>query len=109
MYWGLYQLLTVIATVATLAVFVRRQSVVPLGLFAGGAWSVVALQARNIEVYQQGQRIVVGSVAWQYLAVGLAVLSLAAAFLYFLGVFPPEDDVSRPTEDVGDVDPDTRV
>lgn len=96
MYWGLYQTLVVIAAASTLVVFVARRSVVPLGLLAGGLWSVLALQARNIVIYQQGTAITTGSVAWQYLATGLAVLSTAAAFLYFLGVFPPEDPAAQP-------------
>jgi len=98
MFWGLYQTLVVIAAASTFAVFLGRRSVVPLGLFAGGVWSILALQARNIVVYQQGTAITVGSVAWQYVATGLAVLSMAAAFLYLLGVFPPEDPAAQSAE-----------
>jgi len=105
MYWGLYQTLLVFAAASTLAMFLARRSVVPLGLFSSGAWAVLALQARNIEIMKQvaDPPLVVGSVAWQYLATGLSILSLAAAFLYFLGVFPPEDEATEPEADVGDV------
>ena len=103
MYWPLYQTLLVFAGASTLAMLLARRSVVPLGLFSGGTWAVLALQARNIEVFRGVDGVAItGSVAWQYLATGLAILSLSAAFLYFLGVFPPEDDAAQPAADMAD-------
>jgi hypothetical protein len=104
MYWGLYQTLLVFAGASTLALLLARRSVVPLGLFSGGVWAVLALQARNIEILREvaDPPLVTGSVAWQFLATGLSLLCLSAAFLYFLGVFPPEDDAAQPAADMAE-------
>lgn len=92
MFWELYALLTVFAGASTLALFLVRKSIVPLGLLTGGLWSVLALQARNIVVYHQdGTSTTVGSEPWQFIALGLAVLTIAAAALHLWGVFPPDE------------------
>jgi len=94
MFWGLYQTLLLFAGACTLIALVTRRSVVPLGLLSTGLWSVLALQARNIEVVRNvaDPPLTTGSEAWQYIALGLALLSLAAVVLYYWGVFPPEDE-----------------
>lgn len=81
-----------LASACTLIVFVVRKSVIPLGMASAGLWSVLALQARNIEVYHQdGSSTMVGSEPWQYISLGLALLTLGTVLLYWWGVFPPED------------------
>lgn len=90
MMWELYLALMALASACTLIVLVVRKSVIPLGMAASGLWSILALQARNIVVYHQdGTSTVVGSEPWQFVALGLALLSLATAILYWWGAFPP--------------------
>lgn len=98
MFWQLYQTLLVFAAVSTLTMLVSRQSIVPLSLLSAALWSVLSLQSRNIEVVGQdpSTTAVFGSAAWQFLALGLAILCLGATMLWFWGVFPPEDDAARP-------------
>jgi hypothetical protein len=74
MYWGLYQTLLVFAGASTLALLLARRSVVPLGLFSGGVWAVLALQARNSEILREVAD----------------------------GVFPPEDDAAQPAADMAE-------
>jgi len=92
MFWQLYLAMMALASACTLIVFVVRKSVIPLGMASAGLWSVLALQARNIEVYHQdGSSTMVGSEPWQYISLGLALLTLGTVLLYWWGVFPPED------------------
>jgi len=93
MYWELYQALLVLAGACTFAVFLRRESVIPLGFTGASLWSILALQARNITIYHQdGTSTVVGSEPWQFVSLGLALLLIGTVLLYWWGVFPPEDD-----------------
>jgi len=93
MYWELYLALMALASACTLIVLVVRESVIPLGMAASGLWSILALQARSITIYHQdGTSSIVGSEPWQYIALGLALLSLATVILYWWDAFPPEDD-----------------
>lgn len=91
MYWELYQTLLVLAGLGTGAVLIGRVSIIPTGSITGGLWAVLALQARNIEIYEgvSGSTIV-GSESWQFLSLGLSLLMLGAVALHYWGVFPPE-------------------
>lgn len=106
MFWELYQLLLVFAGACTLASLLYRRAVIPLGFTAGALWSILALQARNIEViHQDGTSTIVGSEPWQFVALGLALLMVATTALYWWGVFPPEEEEMQeppvqPTEEL---------
>lgn len=107
MYWELYQLVVVLGAGAAACVFVLRRAIPAMSLLGAALWSVAALQAQNIEVLREdGTTTVVGSAAWQYLALGVALLTLAAGVLYYAGVYPPQpspDGDGAPTQerDVG--------
>lgn len=99
MYWGLYLSMFAFAAACTLIVFVARKSVIPLGLASAGLWGILTLQARNIEIYHQdGSSTIVGSEAWQYVALGLALLMIATSILYWWGEFPPGEDEQPDTQ-----------
>jgi len=103
MIWPLYQTLLVFAGACTFAVFIKRESVVPLGFTGASIWSILALQARNITIYHQdGTSTVVGSEAWQFISLGLGLLLLATVFLYWWGVFPPEAAGDQASVEVND-------
>jgi hypothetical protein len=96
MYWELYQALFLLAGACTFAVFLRRESVIPLGFSGAALWAILALQARNITIYHQdGTSTIVGSEAWQFVALGLSLLLLGTVLLYWWGVFPPEDPAAE--------------
>jgi len=107
MYWELYLALFALAGVCSLAVLLRRKSVIPLGFTSGALWSILALQARNIVIYHQdGTSTVVESQPWQFVSLGLALLMLATVLLYWWGVFPPDerpanrDSIEQETDDM---------
>jgi hypothetical protein len=95
MFWALYQVIVILSALASAGVWLVRPVRPVLGMAAAAGWTIATLQARNIEVFHQdGSSTVVGSEAWQLVALGLALLSLATVILWYLGVYPPvhEDD-----------------
>jgi len=93
MYWPLYQLLIVISAGACGVLWLYRPVKPVAGFAATAGWVVIALQAKNITVYQTGASgsVIVESEAFQFFAAGMALLSLATIVLYVLGVYPPID------------------
>lgn len=99
MFWKLYVALMVLAAGASASALVLKRAVEPTGFVSAALWALLALQARNITLYHQdGSSTAVGSEAWQYIALGLALLSLIAVVLSYLGVYPPEESPEQAVE-----------
>jgi hypothetical protein len=100
MYWGLYLLAFALAAACGYATFLRQRAIPFGGLLGGGAFGLLALQARNITLYADdlSTTTTVGSEALQYLMLGVAVLHISAAILWYWGVYPPEDPAAQPRE-----------
>jgi len=74
---------------ATWAYVVREDAIPFTTLVATSSWAIVALQSRNVVLYHQdGTSTTVGSVPFQYFALGLALLSFLAFALWYMGEFP---------------------
>jgi hypothetical protein len=99
MYWPLFQTLLILSAGACACLWHLRPVRPVFGLAGAGGWALVALQARNIEHYSGGQAFTAGSSAFQYLAMGMAVLSVLTVVLWQLGVFPPDANSEIATGD----------
>jgi hypothetical protein len=102
MFWGLYLLTAAVGFACGHAVFLKKTAIPAAGLLGGGAWSILALQARNIVVYgnDTASSVTVGSEALQYLWAGVAIMHIAAAALWYWGVYPPDDDAAQAAGDI---------
>jgi hypothetical protein len=100
MYWGLYLLTAALAGACGYATFIRQRAIPFGGLLGGGTFGLLALQARNITIYANdlSTTTTVGSEPLQYLLLGVAVLHIAAAVLWYWGVYPPDDPAAQPRE-----------
>jgi hypothetical protein len=96
----LYLLAFALAGGCAYATFIRQVAIPFGGLLGGGAWGILALQARNVVIHADDLSTTktVGSEPLQWLFVGVAVLHIAAAILWYWGVYPPEDEAAEPRE-----------
>jgi len=92
MFFGLYQLIVAISAGASACLWLIRPTRPVMGFVGGAGWTILALQARNITAYSNGTAIDVGSEAWQYLCLGLALLNLVTIVLWYMGVYPPVEE-----------------
>jgi hypothetical protein len=88
----LYLTIVAVGAGATYAYAIREDAVPFMTLLGTTSWAMAALQARNIVLYHQdGTSTVVGSEAFQYFALGLAILSFMAFTLWYMGEFPVQE------------------
>lgn len=71
-------------------------------LFGASGWALMAITATDLEkLTESGERVSAGvGLAPQLFLVGLALLSLLAAFLYRWGLYPPDDSPEREGDDI---------
>lgn len=93
MYWGLYQILVLLGAGASAGAWLVRPHRPVLSISGAALWTIVALQAKVLTAYSGGTSFAVETGrGWQYVATGFAVLSLATAVLWYLGVYPPAEE-----------------
>jgi len=97
MFWELYALIVLLGAGASACLWLVRPTRPVFGFAAGALWALAALQARNISAYSNGTEIAVGSEAWQYVCLGLSLISIATVVLWHAGVYPPVEE----SDDVG--------
>jgi len=102
MFWPLYQTLLVLSAGACAVLWTRRPVRPAFGYAAAGGWIILTLQARNITAYPGGSAISVESVALQYVAAAMAILTVATLVLHYLGVYPPTVDSDAGQADIRD-------
>jgi hypothetical protein len=96
MYYLNYLLLWLVAGVATYIWAVREERVPMAGLVSTASWGVVALVGGSTTIYHQdGSTSAVGTPVMQWVAAGLALLSLGAVVLWIFGQYPPTQNNTR--------------
>jgi hypothetical protein len=72
----------------------RKESIAFMSLLSTTNWGLAAMSARNITLYHDdGTSTVVGNAPFQYVALGIALLSFIAFVLWYFGEYPPEDAI----------------
>lgn len=89
MYFQLFQLIVVLSAGASALLWLVRPTRPVFGFVGLAGWTIVALQARNLTAYSDGTEIAAGSEAFQYVALGLALLNATTVVLWYFGVYPP--------------------
>jgi len=94
MNYALYQLIVLLSAGASALLWLVRPTRPVMGFIAGGGWTIVTLQARNLEMLtESGTAIAIdGGQAWQLFALGMALVSIATVVLWYFGVYPPTVD-----------------
>lgn len=92
MIWQVYVTIIVLAGAATWTYMIRQESIAPMSMVATALWAILAAQARNIVVVDGGVSVIDSAPSFQWIAVGMAVLSFGAFILWYFGEFPPQDE-----------------
>lgn len=99
---ALYLTVVALGAGATYAYAIRKESIAFTSVIATTAWGLAAMSGGDITLYHQdGSSTAVGAPSFQYVALGLAILSFMAFTLWYFGEYPPEDGVDDELDPTG--------